>query len=111
MAPNDYGSSFMYVPSQPPTMYAKYPSKFTEDLSFSPSSDRMVPGVGKRVLSLLPRHPRSPIVHNFIHLQQQQQILLTIGKYLITLLSHPQIAYKLIEAGGAEDILQNKIYI
>ena len=26
--------------------------------------------------------------------------------YLITLLSHPQIAYKLIEAGGAEDILQ-----
>ena len=74
-------------------------------------SDRMVPGVGKRVLSLLPRHPRSPIVHNFIHLQQQQQILLTIGKYLITLLSHPQIAYKLIEAGGAEDILQSKIYI
>ena len=64
MAPNDYGSSFMYGPSQPPIMYAKYPSKFTEDLSFSPSSDRMVPGVGKRVLSLLPRHPRSPIVHN-----------------------------------------------
>ena len=43
--------------------------------------------------------------------QQQQQILLKIGKYLITLLSHPQIAYELIEAGGAEDILQNKIYI
>ena len=43
--------------------------------------------------------------------QQQQQILLKIGKYLITLLSHPQIAYKLIEAGRAEDILQNKIYI
>ena len=41
--------------------------------------------------------------------QQQQQILLKIGKYLITLLSHPQIAYKLIEAGGAEDILQNKV--
>ena len=32
----------------------------------------MVPGVGKRVLS--------PIVHNFIHLQQQQQILLKIGE-------------------------------
>ena len=30
--------------------------------------------------------------------QQQQQILLKIGKKLITLLSHPQIAYKLIEA-------------
>ena len=30
---------------------------------------------------------------------------------LITLLSHPQIAYELIEAGGAEDILQNKNYI
>ena len=43
--------------------------------------------------------------------QQQQQILLKIGKWLITLLSHPQIAYKLIEAAGAEDILQNKIYI
>ena len=43
--------------------------------------------------------------------QQQQQILLKIGKKLITLLSHPQIAYKLIEAGGAEDVLQNKIYI
>ena len=43
--------------------------------------------------------------------QQQQQILLKIGKSLITLLSHPQIAYELIEAGGAEDILQNKIYI
>ena len=43
--------------------------------------------------------------------QQQQQILLKIGKWLITLLSHPQIAYELIEAGGAEDILQNKIYI
>ena len=27
------------------------------------------------------------------------------------LLSHPQIAYKLIETGGAEDILQNKICI
>ena len=40
-----------------------------------------------------------------------QKILLKIGKYLITLLSHPQIAYELIEAGGAEDILQNKIYI
>ena len=26
--------------------------------------------------------------------------------WLITLLSQPQIAYKLIEAGGAEDILQ-----
>ena len=38
----------------------------------------MIPG--KRVLSLLPRHPRSPIVHNFIHLQQQQQILLKIGE-------------------------------
>ena len=43
--------------------------------------------------------------------QQQQQILLKIGKYLITLLSHPLIAYKLIEAGGAEDILQNKVCI
>ena len=43
--------------------------------------------------------------------QQQQQILLKVGKQLITLLSHPQIAYKLIEAEGAEDILQNKIYI
>ena len=43
--------------------------------------------------------------------QQQQQILLKIGKKLITLLSHPQIAYELIEAGGAEDILQNKNYI
>ena len=43
--------------------------------------------------------------------QQQQQILLKIGKYLITLLSHPLIAYKLIEAEGAEDILQNKICI
>ena len=30
---------------------------------------------------------------------------------IITLLFHPQIAYELIEAGGAEDILQNKIYI
>ena len=29
----------------------------------------------------------------------------------MTLLSHPQIADKLIEAGGAEDIIQNKIYI
>ena len=29
-------------------------------------------------------------------------------KRSITLLSHPQIAYELIEAGGAEDILQNK---
>ena len=45
------------------------------------------------------------------HVQQQQQILLKIGKYLITLLSHPLIAYKLIEAEGAEDILQNKICI
>ena len=26
--------------------------------------------------------------------------------WLITLLSHPQIAYELIEAGGAKDILQ-----
>ena len=43
--------------------------------------------------------------------QQQQQILSKIGKGLITLLSHPQIAYELIEAGGAEDILQNKNYI
>ena len=43
--------------------------------------------------------------------QQQQQILLKIGKYLITLLSHPLIAYKLVEAGGAEDILQNKVCI
>ena len=33
-----------------------------------------------------------------------KQILLK--KLLITLLSQPQIAYKLIEAGGAEDILQ-----
>ena len=32
--------------------------------------------------------------------------LFKIGKKLITLLSHPQIAYRLIEAGGAEDILQ-----
>ena len=31
MAPNDYVSSSMYVPSQPPTMYAKYLNKFTED--------------------------------------------------------------------------------
>ena len=30
---------------------------------------------------------------------------------IITLLFHPQIAYELIEAGGAEDILQNKIYM
>ena len=29
---------------------------------------------------------------------------------IITLFSHPQIAYKLIEVGEAEDILQNKIY-
>ena len=43
--------------------------------------------------------------------QQQQQILLKIGKYLITLLSHLLIAYKLIEAEGAEGILQNKICI
>ena len=43
--------------------------------------------------------------------QEQQQILLKIGKWLITLLSHPQIAYELIEAGGAENILQNKIYV
>ena len=43
--------------------------------------------------------------------QQQQQILLKIGKYLITLLSHLLIAYKPIEAGGAEDILQNKVCI
>ena len=28
------------------------------------------------------------------------------NNYLLTLFSHPQIAYKLIEAGGAEDILQ-----
>ena len=35
---------------------------------------------------------------------QQEQILLKIGN-IIKLLSHPQIAYKLIEAGGAEDIL------
>ena len=32
-------------------------------------------------------------------------------KIIITLLSHPQIAYKIIEAGGTEDVLQNKIYI
>ena len=43
--------------------------------------------------------------------QQQQQILLKIGKYLITLLSHLLIAYKLTEAGGAEDILQNKVCV
>ena len=30
---------------------------------------------------------------------------------IITLLSHLEIAYKLVEAGEAEDILQNKIYI
>ena len=30
---------------------------------------------------------------------------------IITLLFHPQIAYELIEAGAAEDILQYKIYI
>ena len=40
--------------------------------------------------------------------QQQQQILWKIGKKLITLLSHSQIAYKLIEAGGAEDVLQTR---
>ena len=34
MAPNDYVSSSMYVPSQPPTMYAKYLNKFTEDDTF-----------------------------------------------------------------------------
>ena len=31
MAANDYGSSSMYGPSQPPTMYAKYPNKFAKD--------------------------------------------------------------------------------
>ena len=31
--------------------------------------------------------------------QTNKQILLKIGKKLITLLSHPQIAYELIEAG------------
>ena len=34
MAPNDYVSSSMYVPSQPSTMYAKYLNKFTEDDTF-----------------------------------------------------------------------------
>ena len=55
------------------------------------------------------RNVQKSVTH--VQQQQQQQILLKIGKYLITLLSHPQIAYELIEAGGAEDILQNKIYI
>ena len=30
---------------------------------------------------------------------------------IITLFSHPQIAYKLIEAGGAEDITKQDLYI
>ena len=57
------------------------------------------------------RNVQKSVTHVQQQQQQQQQILLKIGKYLITLLSHPQIAYKLIEAGRAEDILQNKIYI
>ena len=55
------------------------------------------------------RNVQKSVTH--VQQQQQQQILLKIGKYLITLLSHPLIAYKLIEAGGAEDILQNKVCI
>ena len=43
-------------------------------------------------------------------IQQQQQILLTIGNITNYTTSPPpspsKIAYKLIEAGGAEDILQ-----
>ena len=57
------------------------------------------------------RNVQKSVTHVQQQQQQQQQILLKIGKYLITLLSHPLIAYKLIEAGGAEDILQNKICI
>ena len=44
-------------------------------------------------------------------LQQCDCYVTTTTTTLITLLSHPKIAYELIEAGGAEDILQNKIYI
>ena len=55
------------------------------------------------------RNVQKSVTH--VQQQQQQQILLKIGKYLITLLSHPLIAYKLIEAGGAEDMLQNKVCI
>ena len=44
--------------------------------------------------------PRSP------RRQQQQHILLKIGKITNYIISHPQIAYKLMEAGGAEEILQ-----
>ena len=57
------------------------------------------------------RNVQKSVTHVQQQQQQEQQILLKIGKYLITLLSHPLIAYKLIEAGGAEDILQNKICI
>ena len=57
------------------------------------------------------RNVQKSVTHVQQQQQQQQQILLKIGKYLITLLSHPLIAYKLIEAWGAEDILQNKICI
>ena len=44
--------------------------------------------------------PRSP------RRQQQQHILLKIGKITNYIISHPQIAYKLIETGEAEEILQ-----
>ena len=37
--------------------------------------------------------------------QQQHQILLKIGNITNYITSHPQIADKQIEAGGAEDIL------
>ena len=37
---------------------------------------------------------------------QQQQILLKIRKITNYITFHPQIALKLIDAGGAEDILQ-----
>ena len=57
------------------------------------------------------RNVQKSVTHVQQQQQQQQQILLKIGKYLITLLSHLLIAYKLTEAGGAEDILQNKVCV
>ena len=57
------------------------------------------------------RNVQKSMTHVQQQQQQQQQILLKIGKYLITLLSHLLIAYKLTEAGGAEDILQNKVCV
>ena len=56
---------------------------------------------------------RTALANNYVKLirkhfdnNNNNKFYLKLEKELITLLSHPQIAYRLIEAGGAEDILQ-----